>query len=699
MREEAYEAFRRFYKDSGQTGYTLSSSAPMKFAATRAISARRASIARSAYKTDLKVAATSLLVPQEICWAAGYLPFNWEMFSSLLASHSGIIDLTNKGSVTTPRCSFINSLKGAYIDKLLPVPDVAISSGAYCEAIGFMVEEIGLEMGVNHHHLEIPLYANDSSVQTCAMHMREIFEQMSATNGMDKATADRRFRETMMLTTLAREVYLDIWQMRKDYHVNLGIEPLHWHMQFMPLWGDEAALRICKKLKEEIKDEIDYQKKYPKKGIPIGTFGLIPYGRTDLWRKLLDNNAYFVFEGVNYIGEHQLMDKEAIERAPINELFENVAYNLIQTPIRGGSINDRSKQFMTTASEMGAEGMIIFSHEHCQMLCPRLHNLEKNANDAGMDVVSISGDCILGMPPGPTGIRLGTFLSGLAGEHDTTSSSGIHSAVPTKLTGDFFRLGVDFGSGYSKYVVLDPETGIFQKGILSSGIDYYSLLNEIKSKIPGKVDYKLAVAGVGGDNPRFKDLAHVQTTEINALISTSKHLFADKTNLLVIDIGTQDVKVLKFTDMHSAPWLNTNKSCGAGTGLVLGQILERWKQSEPDMTFQKLDELAMQAKRAELINTTCGIFAVTSVVSALVQADEERRKEILRGVYQYIATQALKLLPAENQKGGELFLTGGVACHQSLRDIFTQRGYHLLSLPEGMHPQFLVAFGTALTIN
>jgi activator of 2-hydroxyglutaryl-CoA dehydratase len=118
----------------------------------------------------------------------------------------------------------------------------------------------------------------------------------------------------------------------------------------------------------------------------------------------------------------------------------------------------------------------------------------------------------------------------------------------------------------------------------------------------------------------------------------------------------------------------------------------------PEMTFDKLDEMAMKADKGELVNTTCGIFAVTNVVSALIQADEPKRCEIIRGVYEYIAAQAIRLLPPGDRISKELFLTGGLARHKTLRKIFRERGFVLMEIPPQLHSQFLVAYGTALSL-
>ncbi|MFT3738542.1 MAG: BadF/BadG/BcrA/BcrD ATPase family protein [Breznakibacter sp.] len=702
-RNAAYEMFRKFYKDDKQEGDSLLSVAPMRYNATRMLGSRRGSLTRLAYKTGVKIAATSLLVPTELCWAAGYTPFNWELYASLLASHSAINDLTGKGSVTSPRCSFINTLKGAYLESILPEPDLTISSGAYCEGISYSVEELSMGFGSRHFHLDIPAYLSNQTSGTLAQHLREVYFEIASMNGLTPGEAESRLRQTMLVSNQSRKIYQEIWDLRKKHGpLNMGLEPLHWHYQFMPLWGDESGLRIIKQLKAEI--EADLPNLLEKKGgIPVGVFGLIPYGRTELWRRLLDNDAYFAFEGVNYIGEYEILPDVAVEDGPIGAIFENMAINLINTPIRGGNMTKKGRQFMEEAAEMGTAGMIIFSHEHCQMLCPRLTILESEANLASMQVVSISGDCILGMPPGPAGIRLGTFLNGLKerngglrNEELPTDHAQVVANTPNVKA---LRLGVDFGSGYSKYVLLNDKTEIVQHGLFSSGIDYANLLSEIKKEIAVDEPYLLALAGVGGDHPNMKKISHLQTTEISALIRAVRQLFATRSNLLVVDIGTQDVKVLKFAKMNDTPWVNTNKSCGAGTGLVLAQILERWRQSKPEMTFTMLDEMAQNATKAEMINTTCGIFAVTNVVSALVQADSQRRCEILKGVYQYIAAQAIRLLPVDDQKGGEMFLTGGIASHKSLKQVFTQKGFTLLEVPSFLNPQHLVAYGTALSLS
>ncbi|TAJ12002.1 hypothetical protein DMA11_14515 [Marinilabiliaceae bacterium JC017] len=697
-RKQAYESFRSFYKDSAQDGETLSSASPIRLAATRSLITRRTTLLREAFKPDTKVMATSLLVPSEIVWALDCIPLNLEMFSSLLASHSKIIELANKGSLTAPRCSFINSLKGAFHENLIPIPDVLFSSSAYCEGISYVFEDLKAGFGSPHFHLELPVYPSYHSIRDLAVQLKQLFRRLAGVLDLDINEAFKNFRKAMYNSALARKEFLDMWEFRKSYGpLNLGLEPLHWHMQFLPMWGDEKAISICQRLNGELQSfaatEIPDDN-----GLPIGFFGLIPYGRTEVWSMLKEYGAYMAFEGVNFLGDYVLPDLNNFDKLSLDALFENLAINLINVPVRGGNIIEKSNFFMKEAKEMGAKGMMIISHEHCQLLAPRLHELEKEATRHGLGVVSLGGDCILGMPKGPTSFRLKTFLSAFDNKEIVVEQAS-NEVMEEASVCDFWRLGVDFGSGFSKYILLDERQDIIKQGMFYSGIDYPGLLKEITKNLSLHATIKMGVAGVGSDHPVFRNMVHRQTTEINALIHSCKNLFPQREELLVIDIGTQDVKILHFNGMNVVPWINTNKSCGAGTGMVLVQILERWKQTVPDISFETLDALANEAGKSEVINTTCGIFAVTNVVSALVQADAEKRKGVLRGVYEYVGTQAIRLLPSELQKGGEVLLTGGIANHKTLQKVFREKGFELLNLSENLHPQYLVAYGTALSIQ
>lgn len=699
IRDSIFEKFREFIKDDNQQGDTLSSVAPMQFQGTKSLASRRSYLMRLAYKPETTVAAISLLFPPEVCWAAGFTPFNWEMYASLLASHSKIIDMTNKGTAPVPRCSFINSLKGACLSGILPPPNLILSTSAFCEGIGYMFSELKDYYGKEHLHLDIPGYNDSLAMDTAAKQLKVIYHKMCDQNSIDAKKRLDNLRKAVYYSTMAKIEHQQIAEIRKKYApLNLGLEPLQWHTVFLAMYGDESGYRIMKQLKEDVQKVAETQGP-SKEGIPVAVFSLIPYGRSEIWAKLKDANAFTTFEGVNHFGGCKLLDPESIKYKSEDALFQSLVYNMAHSTMRGLSVRKNSQNFVELARDFGSKGMITFAHEHCQMLAVRLDEVERASNKTGLKSVTISGDCILGMPPGPSGIRIGTFLNSLDEQKKFLKKEKINDLlVYNHESIDTYRIGIDFGSGYSKFVQIDHLNKVIKQDACPSGIDYPHLLNEIRQSIGAGKNMKFGIAGVGGDNPAFMNSVDTQTTEISALIHAIHVLYANQSDFTVIDIGTQDVKVLKFYEPQDEPWVNTNKSCGAGTGMVLKQILERWQQTRPDITFDDLDKMAFDASNSELVNTTCGIFAVTNVVSALVKSDDEHRKQILRGVYKYIAEQAIKLLPVNERHAGKIVLTGGIARHKTLQSIFIEQGFELMPLPQQLHPQFLVAFGTALSI-
>ena len=65
------------------------------------------------------------------------------------------------------------------------------------------------------------------------------------------------------------------------------------------------------------------------------------------------------------------------------------------------------------------------------------------------------------------------------------------------------RVGIDFGSGFSKYLAINRDNKVIQQGLFTSGIDYPHLLKEIKDDLGEHSDINFALAGVGSDRNNF----------------------------------------------------------------------------------------------------------------------------------------------------------------------------------------------------
>lgn len=705
QRMSAWHNLSRFSGRPSGEGETLAGAIEMRLKGSRLMAARRAALTRAVYRSSSRVAAVSLLVPHEVAWAAGFLPFDWEMFASLLASDTRVAEVCNRGKEQTPRCSFLDTLKGAHLEGILPKPDVMVSSSAFCAGIGTLFEEISESFSTSHLHLDIPTYPGRDSVDFLGRQIHRVFDRLCEMNGIGRVDGERRLRRAIELSAVAQAEYLEVCRIRRDFPgLDLSLEPMFWHFLFFPFWGTEDGVEICRTLKTELAELGPNAEPPGPSRIPVAVFSLYPYGRTEVWQRLLNSGIYTAFEGVNWLRGPTLPPADRIAELPIERLFDDLASNLIDAPMRGGYVNSQAEEVMQVIRDHGARGMLIFSHDQCQMIASRLSAVEDAAARAGAPVCVVNGDCILGVPLGPAGLRLTTFVGRLGSRPPRPSSPTPRTPNLLKIAGPTgpepeLAVGIDFGSGFSKYVAVDCDMQVVDQGLAPSGIDYPALLQEIVERIPSSESRVFAMAGVGSDNPLFGRLVELQTSEIDALIAAVRHLYGHRDSLLVVDIGTQDVKVLHFENLAAEPWCATNKSCGAGTGSVLVQVLERWQQSEPEMTYEQLDELAFDAERGTPINTTCGIFAVTNVVSSLVQADVRGRKEILRGLYGYVAAQATRHFPPHLRSGGELLAVGGIAGHRTLRKVFSEAGFELIELPHGLNPQHVVAYGAAAMLR
>lgn len=705
-RKQALEKIRSFYlpKNSSQEqqGF-LSFVSPPILEATKHLVSDRASLGTAAFNPDYKIAANSLLVPTELLWAAGFIPFNWEVvYGAIIAPHPQALEIVNKGSGPVPRCSVLNCLKGAYLEGVLPIPNIAVSSSAFCEGISCTMKEISNDFKIPHFHIDIPAYCNNFSIDSLADSIEKIFTDLCEVNDMSIEEGKKKLRKSFYYSVKAKQECQEIERLRKKYSpLPLGLEAVYWNLLQASFLGNKTGYVICKKLKNQIKKFAEKKSKIKKEiqGVPLAIYGLIPFGKSDVWRLLKEANVNIVFESGNYFGEIELPEIESIKKMSMRGIYKNIAQNLVNANTRGIDCVDKSNFFMKRAIENGAKGLVIFSHEHCPMTASRLKHYEDSAIKNGMKVVTLGGDCILGMPEGPTSLRLKAFLDDLKAfeiesrDKEEAGSQQKISSVPD------LRVGIDFGSGFSKFVAIDKKGKVVKTGLFSSGIDYSSLLDKIRSQFNDYKDIKISLSGIGGENQQFKNITQNQITEVSSLILAVKALFDNLSSFIVIDIGSQDIKTLKFYNKTDSPAINTNKSCGAGTGMVLSQTLDRWKQSNPEITFSDIDQMAYEAKGRELINTTCGIFAITNVVSALIQSNEQQRKDILNGIYYYIADQAIKLLPLEKNTDVPLLLAGGIGSHKTLQKIFKERGFDLLELPVDITSQHLVAYGAALSLG
>jgi len=221
-------------------------------------------------------------------------------------------------------------------------------------------------------------------------------------------------------------------------------------------------------------------------------------------------------------------------------------------------------------------------------------------------------------------------------------------------------IGLDVGSSTAKKVSIED--------------------GEIKYKITGTHNWKDLITGTDGNDiistGYFRNSVphRSSVTEITAAIYGVQHYFPDAD--VIVDIGGQDTKVI---DVRKNNFI-INDKCSAGTGAFLEFVANYFK-----IDIKELGSFHNMAKRIPPINNTCGVFALSEMISQLVAGFS--REEVIAGMHYAFARRISFMIPA----GETLVLIGGTVKNtgivSALRDILRKE----VLVPE--EPQIMNALG------
>lgn len=246
--------------------------------------------------------------------------------------------------------------------------------------------------------------------------------------------------------------------------------------------------------------------------------------------------------------------------------------------------------------------------------------------------------------------------------------------------GEYF-LGVDLGSSYTKFIVIDSNSKIAFKLALKTinrdKIGVRHVLNAIRSEFEIK-----ACCATGYGRKSFPDADFVKT-EINcAAEGVSLYAKGEKN---IIDIGGEDIKVIHCDEGNHVENFYLNDKCAAGTGSFITEISER-----AEINIGEMSLLAARSNNKTELNSFCTVFAKTEIMKWLIEGMSV--EDISKGVYLSIANRVAKL---RIKPGAPVYLIGGVvAFHPYLIDILEKKLSEKVETVE--HSQFMTALGAAV---
>ncbi|MDR1048953.1 MAG: acyl-CoA dehydratase activase [Synergistaceae bacterium] len=218
-----------------------------------------------------------------------------------------------------------------------------------------------------------------------------------------------------------------------------------------------------------------------------------------------------------------------------------------------------------------------------------------------------------------------------------------------------YTMGIDIGSTASKCVILrdaaKPE--IVSKALIPFGAGTSGPARVIEQALSGcgyrREDMAYVLATGYGRNSI--EMANFEMSELSCHAFGAHFLFPDVRT--VIDIGGQDVKVLRVGEGGLLETFVMNEKCAAGTGRfleVMARVLE-----------VKLEDLAAMSERSTQrvdISSTCTVFAESEVISQLAQNKD--RCDIINGIHRSVAGRVSGLARRVGVEP-DVVMTGGVA--------------------------------------
>jgi predicted CoA-substrate-specific enzyme activase len=244
-----------------------------------------------------------------------------------------------------------------------------------------------------------------------------------------------------------------------------------------------------------------------------------------------------------------------------------------------------------------------------------------------------------------------------------------------------YFLGIDAGSSFTKLVVIDEANEQVYQNILKTltrnKAEEQNILEQIHN------DFSIKYNGVTGYGRNYYKTADVIKTELYCASTGISKLFPFDKN--IIDIGGEDVKVIKSAANGKIQDFYMNTRCAAGTGAFITEVAER-----AEIEFSQMSSFAEKSKTNRELNSFCTVFAKTEIMQWIF--DDVPVEDIAKGIYISVINR-IKKIPMD--KTLPIVLIGGVAqFHSYFKTIMEELLQQEVTVPK--NPQYINAFGAAI---
>jgi len=242
-------------------------------------------------------------------------------------------------------------------------------------------------------------------------------------------------------------------------------------------------------------------------------------------------------------------------------------------------------------------------------------------------------------------------------------------------------LGIDLGSAYTKFTVIDEDNNVVFRYLLKTLNHDKAALQHVFSAIYN--EFKIAYSCATGYGRKYFPDADIIKTEINCAAVGANAALPRQKNIL--DIGGEDIKIIYCNAEGKVENFYLNDKCAAGTGAFLTEIAER-----AGVDIKEMSRLASKSEYNQELNSFCTVFAKTEIMKWIF--DGLSIEDVSKGIYLSIANRVTKM---RIDPTVPIIMIGGViAYHPYFKTLLEEKFNQKIIMLE--EPQYTVSFGAAL---
>ena len=215
------------------------------------------------------------------------------------------------------------------------------------------------------------------------------------------------------------------------------------------------------------------------------------------------------------------------------------------------------------------------------------------------------------------------------------------------------KLGIDIGYSTFKYVYINNNDEVIEKGYKFHKGDVEKYYNELLDRVKDKNEDKLILGITGSLASRLEISKEYYINNSIALVEGA--IYKNKDIKSIIELGAQETKFINNIDSNNNSNIKffMNSSCAAGTGAFLEEQASRLA-----VDIKDISEYINSATKIPRIAGRCSVFSKTDMIHH--QQDGTKIEDILLGLCYALVRNYKANVIQKNNIETPVILTGGV---------------------------------------